>query len=72
MAVVANKFLFQSTRLWNLDIENPATSFAREMMMPGQIPIVTSRPGRNLHLFEITVLDQNFEISIDRTQRKTG
>ncbi len=35
MAVVANKFLFQSTRLWNLDIENPATSFAREMMMPG-------------------------------------
>jgi len=69
MAVVANEFLFQSPRLWNLDVENPTTSLATEMVMPGQIPVITGRPGRELHLFEIAILDQKFEIPIDRAQR---
>lgn len=52
------------------DVVDSSTSFAIEMMVRREITVVARCPDRARHLVDVTLFDENLEISIDRPQRE--
>ncbi len=70
--MVARQSLSKPARNRQIDVDDPSTSLAVEMMVGFEIPVVARRVLRRRNLMNVSVRDENFEIAIDRAERKTG
>lgn len=63
--------LREPARKGQIDVDDPPTSLAIEMLMRIEIPVIARRARRTRHLIDLAIRDEDFEISVDGPERES-